>query len=135
MGRTKGKVVMVFGVFDGLHEGHVSFLEQAQRYGETLVVAVARDVAARELKNKLPTENERVRLARVRKIQGVSVAIVGDRTQGSYGVIKKFQPDIICLGYDQDALASDIRGHMAQGIVPQVKLVRLEAHQRYRDHP
>ena len=37
------KKVLVFGTFDGLHEGHKDFLRQAKQYGDHLTVVVGRD--------------------------------------------------------------------------------------------
>jgi len=39
--KSHNKRVMVFGVFDGLHEGHKSFLRQARKYGGELRAVVA----------------------------------------------------------------------------------------------
>ena len=44
------KKVMVFGTFDGLHEGHLDFFRQAREYGDYLIVAVARDVNVKKIK-------------------------------------------------------------------------------------
>ena len=42
-------LVMTNGVFDILHRGHVTYLEQARQLGESLVVAVNSDASARRL--------------------------------------------------------------------------------------
>jgi len=31
--KPKMKKILVFGTFDGLHSGHLNFLEQAKKYG------------------------------------------------------------------------------------------------------
>lgn len=43
-------IVMTNGCFDILHAGHVSYLEQAKRLGNRLIVAVNDDVSVRRLK-------------------------------------------------------------------------------------
>ncbi len=118
---------MVFGVFDGLHPGHRDFLRQAGRFGKKPTVVVARDSAVCKLKNKRPHWGERIRLRAVRKIKGVGRAVLGDETQSSYSVIKKFKPDIICLGYDQKRLEKDLRSKMRRRLIPAIRTVRLKA--------
>lgn len=49
--RKRGeKVVMTNGVFDILHAGHVSYLANARRLGDRLIVAVNNDTSTRRLK-------------------------------------------------------------------------------------
>lgn len=117
---------MVFGVFDGLHPGHRAFLRQARRYGKELIVVVARDSAVRKLKNKKPRQGEKERLKAVCKVNGVTQAVLGDRRQSSYTVIKKYKPDVVCLGYDQGWLEEDLKRRMSRKLVPRVLLMRLK---------
>src|SRR3989344_4585823 len=121
----KFKTVMVFGVFDRLHPGHLSFLRQAGKYSEKLMVVVARDSAVRELKNKNPSQNEKERMTVLRKIPGVNKVVLGDKKQGSYGVIKKYKPDVIGLGYDQKWLARDLKKSMRQGFLSKIEVAGL----------
>lgn len=126
--------VMVFGVFDGIHAGHRAFLRQARKFGRELIVVVARDSAVLKLKHKLPLNRERRRLQIVRKIKGVSRAMFGDRKQGSYMVIKKYRPHLICLGYDQKMLGRDLRSKMRCGLIPSIPLRYLNPYQPVKLH-
>lgn len=128
------KTIMVFGVFDRLHPGHLSFLKQAKHYGEKLIVVVARDSVVRELKNKNPEHGEKERMVALCKLPEVNKVLLGDKKQGSYGVIKKYKPEIICLGYDQQTFLQDLRKKMRSGIISKVKLVRLHAHKSEKFH-
>ena len=103
----KEKIVMVFGVFDGLHSGHRWFLREAAKHGNELIAVVARDETVRLLKKKNPMQNESERLRALGDIPEISRAVLGDAEMGSYKVLKKYQPDVICLGYDQHAFAED----------------------------
>lgn len=94
------KKVMVFGVFDLLHPGHVSFLQQAKRYGDYLIVSVARDKNVKKIKNKTPFRNERERVHLIKTL-GLANKIVLGGVYDPWPHIKKEQPDIIALGYDQ----------------------------------
>ena len=126
--KKKTKKVMVFGVFDRLHPGHISFLEQAAAYGDELIVVVARDASVRELKNKTPHHSEAERIQEVRKIVGVNRVVLGDETLGSYAVLGDHKPDIICLGYDQGELAEDVQKRIKEGKLAPISVVVLTAH-------
>ncbi len=92
------KKVMVFGTFDILHKGHLNFFSQARKYGDYLIVIVARDKTVKEVKGRKTRNNEKKRLMAVRKY--ADKAVLG-YIRDKYKVIKKLKPDVICLGYDQ----------------------------------
>ncbi|MFA4833930.1 MAG: adenylyltransferase/cytidyltransferase family protein [Patescibacteria group bacterium] len=92
--------VMCFGTFDNLHPGHLSYLSQARGYGDYLIVVVARDVNAGKLKGRLPRQNEKLRLGKVKNLSFVDKAVLG-QLHDKFGIIKKHKPSVICLGYDQ----------------------------------
>ncbi|OHA12939.1 MAG: hypothetical protein A3J10_00265 [Candidatus Sungbacteria bacterium RIFCSPLOWO2_02_FULL_54_10] len=119
---------MLFGVFDGLHAGHRAFLASAKKRGRELIVVVARDAAVRLLKNKTPRLNEKARVRAIRASGLADRVVLGDKVQGTYGIIRWYQPDSVCLGYDQKALAADIRAHMRKQTISPVQIIRLGAH-------
>lgn len=94
------KKVMCFGTFDNLHLGHLSYLKQARKYGDYLIVIVGRDQNVAEIKGKASKESEQARRKNVAKIDFVDKAVLG-QIKDKYAVIRKYKPDIICLGYDQ----------------------------------
>ena len=106
--QNKKKKVMVFGVFDGIHEGHRNFLKQAKQYGDYLIVVVAPDEAVRQFKNRIPRFNLPERINFLSKEGIVDKIVKGDRVQYSWKVIKKHQPPIIALGYDQEAIRKEL---------------------------
>ena len=91
---------MCFGTFDNLHPGHLSYLNQAREYGDYLIVVVARDVNAGKLKGKLPRQNEKLRLKKLKSLDFVDMAVLG-QLRDKFAVVKKYKPAAICLGYDQ----------------------------------
>ena len=103
------KRVVVFGIFDGVHEGHRSLFLQAKEYGDELIVIVGRDSASLKWKGKKPKHSQQTRLSLVMKEEEVSDAVLGDEEQSSYKVLENLHPDVVCLGYDQDVLAQDLR--------------------------
>lgn len=131
--KTGHKKIMIFGVFDRLHAGHLDFFRQARGYGEIIAV-VARDAAVMRLKGRAPQQSEQERCAVVREIEGVGNAILGDTEQGTYHVLHQEKPSAICLGYDQEALDADLRFRMSTGHIAPLPIIRLEAHESGRLH-
>ena len=119
--------VLVFGTFDGLHEGHVDFFRQAKEHGNHLVVVVGRDSTVQKTKGRLPKFNENERLNSVKESGLVDEARLGNEGNNPYKVIEEVNPNIICLGYDQihfvDKLEQKIK---AVGL--NIEVVRLRAY-------
>ena len=103
--------VMASGVFDILHSGHLSYLEQARSFGDELYVVVACDDTVRRNKHE-PITNENMRVRLVNSLKPVDKAILG-RSGDMYSVIDEIRPDIIVLGFDQTfeekALESELK--------------------------
>lgn len=136
----KKKKVVVFGIFDGVHEGHRSLFRQALEctrsdleIGVELIVIVGRDSASLRWKNKKPQHSEKTRLSLVSKEAGVARAVLGDEEQSSYKVLEDINPDVICLGYDQDALEGDIKRWLSK-IRRNIPLIRLKSYQPETHH-
>ncbi len=119
------KTIMVFGVFDGIHPGHDSFLCQAKELGDQLVVAVARDNIVEKLKEHLPLQEEDTRIAAIRLHTCVDQAVFGDITLGSFESVYQVKPDVIALGYDQDVLGSKLQEWVRE-TKPDIKTVILK---------
>ena len=51
------KKVMCAGTFDIIHPGHLYYLSEAKKYGDNLVVVVARDETSKDFKGKKPIHN------------------------------------------------------------------------------
>jgi cytidyltransferase-like protein len=107
--------VMVFGVFDRLHPGHLYLLYHARLKGKELVAVIARDASVKKLKGAMPEWSQRKRMSAVKATGLVTKVILGDLKEGTYAVVKKHKPDIICLGYDQSRLKKDLEQKMAKG--------------------
>ena len=94
--------ILVFGTFDMLHEGHLDFFRQARSLAEKphLIVSVARDASVARIKGAPPRRTESERLVLVQGSEFVDEAVLGDES-GYVEHIRRAQPDIIALGYDQ----------------------------------
>lgn len=92
--------VMASGVFDIIHTGHISYLEQAKSVGDKLIVVVACDNTVRKRKHE-PITPEQMRLRIVQALKPVDEAILGNDNGDFFTTVLSIRPDIIMLGYDQ----------------------------------
>lgn len=129
----QAETVMVFGTFDGLHDGHRFFLREARKLGDRLIAAVAQETVVKKLKGRTPREPLSKRLAGLRASGLVDEAAPGDTRLGNWSAIKKYAPDTIALGYDQDALTEALADFIQKENLP-ITLVRLPAHHPDKHH-
>lgn len=102
--KKRQKRIMVFGTFDGLHPGHLSFLKQARKLAPEsfLIVSIARDENVKYIKGKYPNKNEKKRMLLIEKSK-LADKVVLSGIKNHFPHILKERPDIIALGYDQKA--------------------------------
>jgi len=96
--------VMAFGTFDNLHPGHLNYFKQACRFGDELIVIIARDKNVLAIKKRAPQDDEKTRQRNVRralKELGITGRAVLGNLKNRWLILKKYRPEIICLGYDQ----------------------------------
>ena len=98
--------VMAFGSFDILHEGHKHYLMEAKGYGDYLIVVVARDENILRFKGRKPRNDENHRLGEIKKLDFVDEAVLGHK-EDILEVLEEFNPDVICLGYDQRTVETE----------------------------
>ncbi|TWD33794.1 bifunctional D-glycero-beta-D-manno-heptose-7-phosphate kinase/D-glycero-beta-D-manno-heptose 1-phosphate adenylyltransferase HldE [Pantoea sp. SJZ147] len=101
MARQRGeKVVMTNGVFDILHAGHVSYLANARKLGDRLIVAVNSDASTKRLKGDSrpvnPQENRMIVLGALEAVDWV-VLFEEDTPQR---LIASVLPDLLVKGGD-----------------------------------
>ncbi|MFA6805731.1 MAG: adenylyltransferase/cytidyltransferase family protein [Candidatus Methanomethylophilaceae archaeon] len=114
--------VMASGVFDLIHPGHISYLEQAKKYGDELIVVVACDKTVREKKHE-PITPEDMRAKIVGSLKPVDKAIVGN--QGDiFETVKSIRPDVIVLGFDQKFDEQQLSEELAKRGLGNIKVVR-----------
>ena len=92
--------VMASGVFDLIHPGHISYLQQARAFGDELVVVVACDDTVRRNKHE-PITPDYMRAKIVGSLKPVDVAIVGKNDGNIFDTVREVKPDVIVLGFDQ----------------------------------
>lgn len=123
--------VLVFGTFDGLHEGHRDFFRQAKEFGEYLVVVVGRDSTVEKTKKRLPKFSEQERLKAIQDSGLVDEARLGNEVAPGekldpYKIIEEIKPDVICLGYDQTFFADKLAEELPKRGLGHVKVERLK---------
>ncbi len=99
---------MVFGVFDGLHEGHKHFLLEAVKLCDELIVVVTPDDTVENLKGRQPKNCFKDRAEAVRVFNPVCTVVEGDFGIGEWVVLTTYKPDSVILGYDQQKIAREM---------------------------
>ena len=94
--------VLVGGVFNVIHPGHIYFLKEAKSHGDYLVVVVASDRTA-GTKSIFPAKVRKKMVESLEFVDKVVIGGSGDRM----AVARREKPDVIVLGYDQ---VMDIKG-------------------------
>ena len=102
------KTVMCFGSFDILHPGHLYFLKKAKTFGDKLIVVIAFDSTIKKIKGKDPKYSERERQEHIRELPYVDKVVFGYK-EDPYEIIEELNPDIICLGYDQNSFSENLK--------------------------
>jgi len=105
------KLVMCAGTFDIIHPGHLYFLSEAKKFGDKLIVVVARDETSERMKGKKPSHNEKGRLEAVRSLEIVNQAVLG-KAGSIFNIVEEIKPNVICLGYDQKVLKQDLEDEL-----------------------
>ena len=108
--RSQGeRIIMTNGVFDILHAGHVTYLEEARRLGDRLIVAVNDDASVKRLKG--PSRPVNGLANRMKVLSALScvdwVTSFGEDTPER--LICKVLPDVLVKGGDYKA--EDVAGY------------------------
>ena len=120
------KKVLVFGTFDHFHPGHRYFLKKAKSLADELIVVIARDNNVNKIKGNKPDQGEKIRFNIIRNLNFVDQVFLGQKNlDNKYDLIKKINPDVIALGYDQKNFTENLN----KNINKKTKIVRLKAYQ------
>ncbi len=102
-GKLPRPLVFTNGVFDLLHRGHATYLDEAARLGASLVVAVNTDASVRRLGKgeERPLNTQADRAALLAALQCVDAVTTFDEDTPE-ALIAELRPDIIVKGGDYD---------------------------------
>lgn len=102
-GTIKRPLVFTNGVFDILHRGHASYLDQAAQLGASLIVAVNTDASVKRLGkgDDRPLNRCEDRQAVLAALSSVS-AVTSFAEDTPYELIKRLKPDLIVKGGDYE---------------------------------
>ena len=112
-GQWPKPLVFTNGVFDILHRGHVTYLDEAAQLGATLVVGVNSDASAKRLGKgpDRPLNTAADRAALLAALECVTAVVVFDEDT-TLEIIGQLRPDIIVKGGDYE-----------MQVLPETKLV------------
>jgi D-beta-D-heptose 7-phosphate kinase/D-beta-D-heptose 1-phosphate adenosyltransferase len=104
---TLGKIVAVSGGFDPIHPGHISYIQEAKKLGDTLVVIVNGDAFLRNKKGK-PFQDLQTRCVILSAMRGVDFVIPFEIEQDSTvcRALDILRPHIFANGGDRKDSAS-----------------------------
>ena len=125
LGRSKIKVVLTGGAYDLLHTGHITTLKEAARYGDFLLVVVAKDSTVEGRKRK-PIHSEKQRMNLLNELTIVDLAVIGGLTD-HMAIVRKTKPDIIAIGSDQDHRIKLLQTHLEEEGFDEISLIRLSS--------
>ncbi len=94
------RIVLVGGCFDLLHYGHITFLTEAKRHGDMLVVALESDEFIVQHKRKAPIHNHMQRATMLTSLEVVDVVILLPllaKDQDYLNLIQRIQPHTIAV--------------------------------------
>lgn len=118
------KTVLVSGTFDGIHEGHKNYFQQARNHGQRLIAIIARNKTVEKIKSHTPLYSEKERVHFVKQCDEIDRVYLGV-LDNELDFVASLKPDVIALGYDQKAYTENLEKEMKnRGL--SVKIVRLE---------
>jgi FAD synthetase len=94
-------IILVGGCFDFIHFGHISFLKQAKKLGDHLVVALESDENVRHTKGTnrpIHTQIQRKEMLEALSFVDEVIALPPMKTDNEYSdLVKKVHPQIIAI--------------------------------------
>lgn len=129
--RATSGLVVVTGVFDLLHIGHLRFLEAARHLGDALIVGVEDDVRVRRWKGPdrpIMTQDDRCELLAALRVVDRVFLITGERIDPDYYVelLQPLAPRYLAVTADDPFLAEKQTAMEHIGVEVRVVTPRIE---------
>ena len=119
---------MIFGTFDGVHDGHRALFRQAIEHGDKIIAVVARDETVEQVKGHKPQCHECERVAELLQIDAIDDIVLGYGDEDKMCVVRDHTPDVVLLGYDQEHFVDELY-ELAQEDEQDFVIVRAEAYE------
>ena len=104
------KIVLVHGVYDILHIGHIEYFKEAKRFGDILVVSVTANKFVNKGINR-PYFNEKNRISLLNELSEVDYTVLS-KEASAVNVIKNLKPDFYVKGPDYRLESNDKAGNL-----------------------
>lgn len=120
------KIIFTNGCFDLLHLGHIRYLKEARRLGDSLIVGLNSDNSVRSLKGKnRPLVKEKDRAEILSALEAVDYIVIFDELTPK-NLIAKIIPNVLAKGGDwkkKEVVGRDtVEAHGGEVvIIPEVK--------------
>tara|TARA_B100000242_G_C43034428_1_gene482178 strand:- start:227 stop:1687 length:1461 start_codon:yes stop_codon:yes gene_type:complete len=105
------RIIMTNGCFDILHKGHISYLEQAKRLGDVLIIAINDDDSIKRLKgNFRPINNLKSRMQVLSGLRCVDF-VISFNDDTPIKIYEELLPDVIVKGgdyHENDVIGGDL---------------------------
>lgn len=117
--KTEGKkVVYCHGVFDVLHIGHIRHLEQAKKYGETLIVTITPDEYVNKGPHR-PVFNQNIRMEALASLEIVDYVAL-NKWPTAVNTLKFLKPTFYVKGIEY----SNVENDYSRGIVAEEDAIK-----------
>jgi rfaE bifunctional protein nucleotidyltransferase chain/domain len=130
-----GRIVLAGGCFDILHIGHVNFLSEAKKMGDTLVVLLENDEKVKSLKGRnRPIFTQEIRAEMLSALVCVDLVVVLPMMENDsdyINLVTKIKPDIIAVTENDPLIEKKKRQAESVGgelkVIPFVKTLSTSA--------
>ncbi|MFX0087981.1 MAG: adenylyltransferase/cytidyltransferase family protein [Candidatus Hodarchaeota archaeon] len=126
-GKNNLKLILVGGVFDIIHLGHLETLKEAKKLGDLLLVVVASDQTVKSSKGRAPLNSQANRAKLLSHIDIVDIVHQGDPDPSKFlNVVVQYQVDVIALGYDQADMEEKMHQLLIERGLKNVEIIKLK---------
>jgi len=108
--KLKKRIVLVHGVFDIIHLGHIEYFKEAKKYGDILIASVTSDQFVNKGFNK-PYFKEADRCNFLSSIEMIDYIVLSQSPSSTF-VINNVKPDFYCKGPDYKKKDGDQAGNL-----------------------
>ncbi|MCD5380394.1 hypothetical protein LR004_00550, partial [Candidatus Gracilibacteria bacterium] len=102
------------------------YLSEARKYCEKLITVISTDKNVEKIKNHTPVDNQEVRKTSVEKSGIAELVFIGEENN-HLKYVEKFQPRVVCLGYDQEGFVGELRNYITLNKLD-TEIIRLRSH-------